>query len=127
MAQGSNLKSKKKGKTKAAQKKQVAKVKRENKKGAVNRTTKGHKAVRNAASEQKSVTRTIDATNMKTFAVRALLSGGGKFFLSEVTDKGRKEMKEMRRVKVKKPGGEGKLGNRIDKQLRKLGGKPGKI
>ncbi|GMI33335.1 hypothetical protein TrCOL_g2975 [Triparma columacea] len=126
MAQGSNLKPTKRSKSKQIQKKQIAKVKRENKKGSVNRTSKGAKAIRNMAGEQKQLTRKIDSTNMKTFAARALMSGGGRFFLSEVTEKGQKEMKELKRVKQKSTGGEGKLENRIDKQLRKLGGVGGR-
>lgn len=127
MAQGANLKPTKRSKTKKVQKKQQAAKKRENKKGSVNRQTKGLKAQRNSTNEQKSLTRKIDATNMKTFAARALLSGGGKFFLSDVTEKGQKEAESMRKSKIKKTSTDGKLGNRIDKQLRKLGGKPGKI
>mmetsp|Transcript_10707 Transcript_10707/g.22015 ORF Transcript_10707/g.22015 Transcript_10707/m.22015 type:complete len:128 (+) Transcript_10707:88-471(+) len=127
MAQGAKLKPTKRSKTKKIQKKPQAAKKRENKKGSVNRQTKGLKAQRNSTNEQKSLTRKIDATNMKTFAARALLAGGGKFFLSEVTEKGQKEAESMKKSKIKKTSTDGKLGNRIDKQLRKLGGKPGKI
>lgn len=111
MAQGANLKPTKRSKTKKVQKKQQAAKKRENKKGSVNRQTKGLKAQRNSTNEQKSLTRKIDATNMKTFAARALLSGGGKFFLSDVTEKGQKEAESMRKSKIKKTSTDGKLGN----------------
>ncbi|GMH53883.1 hypothetical protein TrVE_jg10175 [Triparma verrucosa] len=121
MAQG-NLVKKSSLKRKPASRK-PAKRSRENKKGAVSRTGKGSKAVRNKYSDIKNTTRVIDAKNLATAAAKATMSGGGRFFLGDVEKVGKSEEKKLRMEKEKKTDGSGRLTNRIDKSLRKMGGK----
>ncbi|GMH75815.1 hypothetical protein TrLO_g15651 [Triparma laevis f. longispina] len=121
MAQGNLIK--KSSLKKKNQTRKPAKRSRENKKGAVSRNGKGSKAVRNKYTDIKNTTRIIDAKNLATAAAKATMSGGGRFFLGDVETKAKNEEKKLRADKEKKTDGSGRLTNRIDKSLRKMGGK----
>ena len=51
------------------------------------------------------------------------MSGGGRFFAGDVGSIGKKKEEEIRREKETKTSGKGRLTSRIDKSLRRLGGK----
>ena len=118
MAQGGKLKKAGGG----GKKKSAASVKKQQKrqlaKGRKVFKAKGVKAIQN--KEIESATKAINKKNEIMASAKAI-SSGNTFFLSDIKEKGKKEIHRANQAQLKKERGANKLTSKLKKQLRKMG------
>jgi len=122
MAQGSKLKSKSISPAGGKQKrKSVASIKKQQKnlqKGRKTFKAKGAKALENKPI--LDATKAINKRNEMKASAKAV-SAGHTFFLSDIKEKGKKEIHRANMSQHKKEQGSNKLSTRLKKQLKKMG------
>lgn len=118
MAQGGNLKRTGGG----GKKKSAASVKKQQKRQLA-KGRKAYKAKGVKAFENKPIENATKAINKKNeiMASAKAVSSGNTFFLSDIKEKGKKEIHRAKQSQLKKETGSNKLTSKLKKQLRKMG------